>query len=705
VSILHLDIETYSEVDLKSVGLYKYAAHPTTEILVGCFALDDNPVHIWLPNASEDEANLLRPHFPDRFIYTGQWPRNLVTFLDQPGCYLSAHNAQFERVVLSGPLGATAGFKAIDPRKCRCTASKAAIAGIPRNLGDAAAALGTHPKDETGRINMLGMARPRSGAVKRYTITDDTDRWVRLINYCIDDVEAERDLDNRLPDLSDSETQVYWLDQIINDRGIGVDLEAIANVQTLISEYKAVLEKECRLLTGLQPTQTAKLADWIRANGYPALKDLQAASVVRALGDPACAGGARRALEIRTIHAMKAVAKYDSMVEAAHEGRLRGMMMYHGAGTGRWSSLLVQLQNLYRPAIKDCDSAIESFAARDLDWVRDLWPVEPMKVFASCVRGMLVPADGKDLLALDYAGIENRIIAWAYDEHWKLPAFRAFDNGVGPDLYKLAYANAFAVKPDTVNDFQRQIGKVMELALGYEGGASAFLTMADTYRINIVDLVNAAMPVIPDDVLYEAEKAYEWALEQSRATGMARETFLVCDSLKRLWRRSHPAIVRGWKDLVDAAVKALRQPGKGFAIPNKRVAFKKHDEWLYMKLPSGRTLAYYKPEIVEDERRPTFTYMGIDTNTRRWMRVPTYGGRLTENMVQATARDILVNGMFHLENAGYPLVLTVHDEAVCEIDEGFGSVEDAVAIACLQPAWTGGLPLAAAGYRGKRYRK
>lgn len=1004
-SVLHLDVESYSEADLKRVGLYRYAEDLTTELNVVCYAFDDDPVRAWLPQALVPMAAIP----PDALWQNGACPESIVNHI-RSGGIVAAHNAQFERIVLNA-LGPQHGIPRLEIGQMRCTAAKAAAAGIPRNLGDAAKALGTHLKDDVGRVNMLALSRPRTGKDKRYSMADYPLRWRDLIAYCMDDVRAERDLDRSLPDLSETEQRVYELDQVINDRGIRVDIPAVKATLALVNEHKANLEDAFRTQTGYEVTQTGKVADWVRSHGYPQLPDLQAASVIAALGDPDCPEDVRRVLAIRTTHAMKAVAKYEVMLDAVSAGdRLRGMLLYHGAGTGRWcltgdhevltpagwtrldewrggslfvcdeagagrfdeavaqafpyagklvewdcerfaqratpehrmpvvghlggvpvsavhtkmkiprtvrtsessryseaqirffvmaqadghcsddawkfsftkqrkvfrcrhilrllalpftervypnnagkprtvfevrhsrspawtralgpgkefpwemlyahhdaffdelerwdgyrcgpksvqystisrhnadfvqakahlsgrqcnaltkdrtaehpewnvayicniwlsdapastrdlgrtetdftgevycpatatgyflvrrngrcwitgnSSLLVQLQNLYRPAIKDQDVAIDAFTAGDLQWVKDLYGIEPMKVFASCIRGMLVPEEGKALLALDYAGIENRILPWMFGEEWKLAAFRAFDRGEGPDLYKLAYARAFGVKPEKVTDAQRQVGKVMELSLGYEGGVSAFATMAKTYRLDLVELTNLAMPAIPDETLYEAERAWQWAYEQSRApTGMAKEVFLVCDSLKRLWRANHPAVVRGWKDMVDAAVAAVRRPGKVYCIPNKRIAFKKDGRWLWMRLPSGRKIGYFMPEVAEDgDGRQQLTYLGVDTKTRRWMRVPTYGGRITENADQAIARDILVRGMFNLDAAGYPLVLTVHDELVAEVPEGFGSVEEAVALACDAPAWAEGLPLAASGWRGKRYRK
>lgn len=327
---------------------------------------------------------------------------------------------------------------------------------------------------------------------------------------------------------------------------------------------------------------------------------------------------------------------------------------------------------------------------------------DPMKVFASCVRGALIAAPGKNLISLDFAGIESRVTAWLAGEEWKLQAFRAYDEGTGPDLYKLAYSRAFRVPVESVVDKKRQVGKVMELSLGYEGGVGAFVTMTKTYGVNLNELADSTFDIIEPDIRERAERF----MAKSGDQGLGARVFVTCDSLKRMWRDAHPKIVELWADIKKAALNAVVSPGKVFAIPNKRIAFcvkvRGPRSWLYMRLPSGRKLAYYMPEIDESE---AVTYMGTDTKTRRWMRVPSYGGKWTENSAQAISRDLLVGGMMNMEEANYPIVMTVHDEIVAEIDEGSGSLEEASKIMCSLPKWTEGLPVTAEGWRGARYRK
>ena len=372
---VHLDVETYSESDLKKEGAYRYAEHPSTELLVLCYAFDSGPVQTWWPHDDPFVPDDLRQHV-------------------ESGGLACAHNAQFERVILNGVAGQKVGFPTLRIAQMRCTAAKAAAHGLPRALADATEALGTHRKQTDGVASMRALSRPRTGKEKRYTPENSPEKFAQLGEYCANDVEAERGLDNAIPDLSSTEQRVYELDQVINDRGIGVDLQAVADAQALIAEYKAEMAAECLAATGVNPTQREKIADWVRAKGYAQLPDLQAETVKLAVRDPACPENVARVLRIYSTYGAKAASKYEAIERmVCADGRLHGMFLYHGAGTGRWASLGVQLQNLFRPVIDDPDVAIDCFATRDLDWLRALYPeTDPMKVIGSCIRGMLVAA-------------------------------------------------------------------------------------------------------------------------------------------------------------------------------------------------------------------------------------------------------------------------------------------------------------------------
>lgn len=670
-TICHIDIESYSEAPLKKCGLYRYAEHPSTEVLVICYAFNDGPVHTWvpypLPRKVERALEEGKEHGAKLYIDT-ECPPDLKTHVKK-GRECRAHNSQFERVMLNGHAGTDIGFPASEIPMWVCTASQAAAASLPRHLQGAAEQLGTHRKDAVGKADMMALCKPRTGKIKRYTPENAPDRYIGMILYCMDDVRAERGIDDAMPDLSPYEQKVFEMDQRINEHGVLADMDAIEDVQVLIAEYKEFLESKCAEWTGgISPTQTAALGNWVRDNGYPQLENLQAPTIKEALTDEDCPRNVRRVLQLRAIHSMKAVAKYTAIENAVcKDGRLHGMFMYHGAGTGRWSSLIVQLQNLFRPVIEDPDTAIEAFISRNLDWIKALYDVDPMKVFASCVRGVLVSDMYNDILAMDYAAIEARVLAWLAGQEDILEVFRGHGK-----VYEHTAARIFGLPSDVdslkamkhTHPEERFIGKVAVLALGYQGGKKAFAKMAKNYGVDI---------------------------EEERA-----------ERIKKDWRKANPQIVRLWYTLEELAIAAVANPGKVYATKDKRIMFKVQGRWLYMRLPSGRRLAYYKPKLDSEGK---LTYLGIDTYTRRWMRCKTYGGKLTENAVQAISRDLLVHGMFGLEKKGYIIIGTVHDEVILEVPEGWGSEQEVADILCDIPGWADGLPVKAEGFRGKRYRK
>ena len=306
----------------------------------------------------------------------------------------------------------------------------------------------------------------------------------------------------------------------------------------------------------------------------------------------------------------------------------------------------------------------------------DLTIGSPLNVISDCLRAMIVAAPGHDLVAADFANIEGRVLAWLATEQWKVDAFRAYDDGQGADLYKLAYARAYGLEPQDVTKDQRQVGKVMELALGYQGGVGAFQTMARGYGVKITD-------------------------EQA-------------DEIKTRWREAHPAIKQFWRDLEAAAIHAAEDPGR--VTKAGKILFRKNGSFLFARLPSGRSLCYPYPRVVEktmpwvddDGRavvRPTLQYDGVDPVTKHWGPTDTYGGKLAENVTQAVARDILAAALLRLERHGYAITMHVHDEIVAEIPEHQGSVEEMERIMEEIPQWAAGLPIAAEGWRGKRYRK
>ncbi|WP_443696422.1 DNA polymerase [Pseudomonas sp.] len=325
-----------------------------------------------------------------------------------------------------------------------------------------------------------------------------------------------------------------------------------------------------------------------------------------------------------------------------------------------------------------------------------------MELCSSAMRGSVIAPPGKKLVIADLSNIEGRVLSWLAGESWKLKAFADFDLKIGHDLYKLAYAKAFGINPEDVDKDQRQIGKTMELALGYAGGVGAFITFSLAFNIDLEAMAENAWDVIPKATLDEATSFLEWQLGQGKSQfGLSEEAFIVCDSFKRLWREAHPAVSSWWKELENVCVAAVNSPGQTYTCRMHKI--RRDGAWLRIMLPSGRYLCYPSPRVEEDG---TLTFMGINQYTRKWERLRTYGGKLVENITQGVARDVLAYSMPRIENAGYDITLTVHDEIISEApdEEGYSHEHLADLMAQGEP-WSEGLPLAAAGFEAYRYRK
>lgn len=669
----HVDIESFSRVNLKKTGLYRYAEDPSTEVLVLCYAFGDDPVSTWvpvvgLPTELIKEMHAFHEESGGEFIHGLQVPFEIADWALSGGDFF-AHNSEFERTMLNGAPGQKINFPTTAMDQWHCTAAMCAVNGMPRALGKAAEVIESpHQKNETGRMAMMQIIKPRkpSKAIPedRWTPENSPDRYSELYRYCVDDVYAERQLHIMLPDLTKSERQVYLMDQRINARGVRVDLEAVANAKFLRDEYKAVLKEKCNEITELNPSQTGKLGAWIRER-Y-AMPNLQEPTMVKALADPDIPPDVKNVVRCRRLHELKSVAKFDAIErQVCHDDRLYGQFLYYGAATGRWSSVGVQLQNLARPVILDQYLAVEACELRDVKWLDVLWEKNPMFVLSSIVRSMLISADGHDLLCLDYSSIEGRITAWFAGQEDKLEIFRTHGKVyefTGAKMHRLPLELEFLLTMKQLYPDERFLGKTCELALGFQGGHRAL------------------------------QKA-------ARKEGVEIDSFRA-DEVKLEWREANPMIVQLWYNLEEYAIAAVARPGHVFKTNN--IMFGTAGDWLYMKLPSGRRLAYYKPELNDEGQ---LTYLGIDTYTRQWGRTKTYGGRLTENAVQATARDVMVHGMQNLEREHYPIIGTVHDEIIMEPSEDFGSIAGASELMCELPDWCEGLPVAADGFRDKRYRK
>lgn len=328
---------------------------------------------------------------------------------------------------------------------------------------------------------------------------------------------------------------------------------------------------------------------------------------------------------------------------------------------------------------------------------------DPSEVLPNLLRGEIIAAPGKKLIVADYSNVEGRVLAWLAGEEWKLQAFRDFDAGHGHDLYKLAYAKAFGVQPDDVTKPQRQIGKVLELALGYGGGAAAFARFASGYCMNLSEMSGYVKSTAPRSEWVDAADSYDYFAEKKMTGGLERTEFIACEVLKRLWRKSNPKIVEFWSKVGRAVQKAIVSRE---SVRVGYVSFTRTKSFLVARLPSGRLLCYPSPKTNPSVGKDSFTYMGMNQFSRKWEKIESYGAKNVENLTQAVACDLLSEGLLRMDAAGYKTILTIHDEAITEVPDSdeftFQKMEHLMSEL---PDWAPGLPLVAAGYEAYRYRK
>lgn len=684
MSRLHIDIESFSRTDLKKAGAYRYAECDSTEIICAAWALGDEPPSLWVPH--NDLPDVILEHFDTYFLinegsfYFGpELPACLQEYADDKAIEWAAHNAPFERTMFAGKPGQKLGFPVVDTSRWVCTAAKAAAHALPRNLFDLSRVIDDCPeKSAEGKTEMLQLCKVRkpSKAIPedRFTVHNAPEKFIVLFEYCIDDVQAERGADKYVPDLPPKERVIWRLDQKINERGVGVDLPNTEAALTMLDEVRVSLDAETVELCGIRPSQTARLAEWIREEGY-AIPNLQAATMRDAMAelkDKPDLKHVRTVLQKRALRNMKAPDKFAAILRAVCEdSRLRGMFMYHQATTGRWSSVIVQLQNLFRSVIYDPETAVEILGTGDIELMKMMYKEHPMRILSSLVRSLLIADEGKELLCQDYSSIEGRVCSWFAGQEEKLEVFRTHGKVyefTGAQMNNLPTDLEFLMTMKKTHPDERQQGKQGELLCQFQGGWKALVSAAVKHGI-------------PMD------------------RPMAEE-------IVNGWRATNKGIVRMWENLEKHAREAVAFPGKMYKTNN--LYFKVVDDFLYMRLPSGRRLAYYKPRL---SREGKLTFLGTDTYTRRWGRIDTYGGRLTENAVQATARDIMTHGMVGLETNGFPIIGTVHDEIIMEVDHiaDKKAREDLMAessrIMCDVPEWAEGIPVSAGGFMDKRYRK
>ena len=732
--MIRADFETRSDIDLKSCGAHVYFESPRARVLLGSFKIDGQIV---------------------RWRYGQPCPAPLLAALER-GDMISAHNAGFEILCFQW-LHRHCGWPAVALERFQCNAATAAAMQLPRALDRLAVALDSAVKKdkEGGRLIRKFSILRKDG---RFTEPeDDPADFDRFHDYCDVDVLTEEAAAERLVPLSATEQAVYTLTERINHRGVRIDVESAKRALLIVERAKAALDKEMAEITAgavKKCSEVAKLTAWLEGLGVP-VESLAKADIDELLDFDDLPAMARRALEIRQEAAKTSTAKLATMLErACRDGRVRGEAVYHAAGTGRTQSAGVNLNNLPRPRkmFEDAhlrpDLLFASIREGDPDYLRFLYGDElgrPLHLLSDSIRGFIWAAPGHDLIQADYSNIEGSVIAWLAGEDWKLAAIRAiFDDPTIPDLYRQTAAGILGLPLEEVTKkhWARQaVGKPAELGLGFQGGVNAFYTFA---RIGGVDLRTIAAPVLAsatEEQKAKALKRYQanFKRNQARARELPQDVWLACEIIKNGWRAQNAKIAASWTALEAAAREAVESPGT--IAEAARVRYISRFGYLWAQLPSGRCLCYGAPRLKEQvwaeikledgswsdaevmdrddaekgERKgevriqgntsDKVTGMTVNSKTKQWSRTALYGGLLCENNTQGTARDVLVNGMFKAEAAGYPIILTVYDEIIAEVPRGFGDLRQFERLICELPAWAEGLPVAAGGFRAKRYKK
>lgn len=682
------DYETFSECDLKKVGAYEYSMHPSTDLLCIGYKIGTLDNLLW------SSTKLMRPR---------DWSRRaidceFIRALNDPNVILVAHNAFFERVITQNTLSRMGNFlgsgslKNIDTDRWVCTAAIARTAGLPGSLDGASKALDlAYAKDKKGHALMLKLSRPREPTFENPSNRNGTpEEFERLYQYCIADIDAEAELFLSLPRLNEREQEFWCMDQDINLKGFGVDRELVDGALKILKRLTITNDNTIKQITGGQ-VESARQRDatlgWLKDCGVK-LKNLKAQTVQEFLASPEKHKGvlpnAIRLLKVRQSASKSSTAKFAAFERRTRtDGRVRDSTMFYGAHTGRQSGTGIQPQNLFKSVIDkdDIQPAIEIVKNRDLTTLRALYH-SPMNVLASLLRSCIVAPTGSTLDVGDFSTIEVRVLFWLAGHEKGL---NALANGVdlyiqmAAKIYKVTEAEVAAAyhAGELAGIKKRQLGKQVVLGAGFGIGIGGqkFQSSAKSYGIDI--------------------------------------SLALASSSIRAYRNLHAPIPIFWETIEAAAIKAVKNPGK--EIRHGYLAWKTVDQWLTCTLPIGRKLYYYQPQMQwitnKNGKFLTLTYMGVDSVSKKFMRLSTWGGKLTENVVQAISRDLLYEAMGRLKAKGHTTILAVHDEIITErelpgdFELGLEGKIEMLGIMEEVPVWAHGLPIKVEGWSEPRYRK
>ena len=780
------DLETYSDTPITQ-GAHKYAE--TVEILLFAYAFNDSPVQVWdctedptppddllqmvaladefwFHNSSFDRTQIrhamhrLSPELAEAFADLSKWRDTLVQAL--------AHG-------LPGALGVLCDVLGIGADEAKDKAGKQLIQllckPIPFRFPYAR-------RDFASKAEYDEAKREAAEAWEgRATSRSHPAQWQQFKDYAGLDIAAMRAVHAKLPKWNfpnnARELDMWHLDQRINDRGMYIDLDLAYGALEAVDEAQAALRDEVREMTDGQ-VQSATQRDQLLLHVLEAygidLPDMKKATLERRIADPDIPEGLRELLRVRLSASTSSTSKYKSLINSvSSDMRLRGTKQYCGASrTGRWAGRIFQPDNLPSRGLLP-DDQIEMGIQAMKDGTAGLLFGDVMKLASSAIRGCIAAPEGRKLVVADLSNIEGRGIAWLGGEAWKLDAFREFDtvktaagewmsgpeyfalcranhapelalDGKGEpvrrghDLYKMAYAKSFNVAPESVTKEQRQIGKVQELMLAYQGGVGAYVTGAATYGIDLEKMAADAQRFIPGEVWGQSNIMLEWHRSKGRDPsaqyGLSDRAWLVCEAFVLGWRGGHPSIKSWWHHLEDTVRSAIANPGE--TMISGKVKIRRDGAWLRIVLPSGRALCYPSPRIEPEKRkskaaqaeeaekadiftvqdaeqstgRTIITFKGVNQYSKKWGRVTTYAGKVAENITQAFARDVMAWNMPAVEAAGYDIILTVHDEIVSEApNDPRYNPEHLAALLCAPPPWAPDMPLAAAGFESYRYKK